>query len=161
MSVGGDGYDMFIDLPVVAEGGNQDELLIAYLLAHDISNIGIEGRIINLAATDYVVVAEEVANVEAIAEVIEAVEIIEVVEVVEIEAVVTTTAPAGATQGVVTGASHLNVRQTGNPSANILNVVSEGDVITILETNSWNWHNIQFGNVSGWVYGGYVVVSGN
>jgi len=51
-AVGGDDYTVFIDLPVLAEGGTLDELLIEYMAAHDISNIGIEGRIINVAAGD-------------------------------------------------------------------------------------------------------------
>jgi 2',3'-cyclic-nucleotide 2'-phosphodiesterase (5'-nucleotidase family)/phage tail protein X len=50
MSVGGDGYTMFIGLPVLAQGDLMADLLIAYMAAHDISGIGVENRIVNLAA---------------------------------------------------------------------------------------------------------------
>ena len=49
VAVGGDGYEMFIDLPVLAQGGTQDEVLILYLDAHDVSDIAIEGRSINVS----------------------------------------------------------------------------------------------------------------
>jgi len=49
-AVGGDDYTVFIDLPVLAEGGTLDELLLEYMAAHDISNVGVEGRIVNVAA---------------------------------------------------------------------------------------------------------------
>ena len=68
------------------------------------------------------------------------------------------TAPAATRTGTVVNCRFLNVRTRASAQANIVDVLSVGNVVTILESNTWNWHLIQFGEVSGWVYGGFVRV---
>jgi 2',3'-cyclic-nucleotide 2'-phosphodiesterase (5'-nucleotidase family) len=47
MASGGDGYTMFVGLPVLAQGDIMADLLITYMDEHDFSSVGLESRIIN------------------------------------------------------------------------------------------------------------------
>jgi len=158
MAAGGDGYTIFEDLPRVSEAGSQDELLIAYLAVADISELDIEGRIINLygmEATEVTVTEEEPeVEIEVIVTVVEVEEleeyvvyVVELVEVVEEPVVIV----LGANTGVVVNCWYLNVRNAGSPEGEIVDVIRVGTVINILET-SGGWHRMD----SGWVYGGYI-----
>ncbi|MCL2187942.1 MAG: 5'-nucleotidase C-terminal domain-containing protein [Defluviitaleaceae bacterium] len=62
MSVGGDGYSMFIGLPPLAQGDLMADLLTAYIYAHDISNTRVEGRIVSVAGVAPVAIAETVVT---------------------------------------------------------------------------------------------------
>ena len=49
MVAGGDDYSMLVDLPVLAEMGTLEELLIAYMAVADLESLGVEGRIISVS----------------------------------------------------------------------------------------------------------------
>jgi len=63
-AVGGDDYTVFVGLPVLAEGGTIDELLIEFIAEFDISETAIEGRIINVASDEVIETVAEEAVVE-------------------------------------------------------------------------------------------------
>jgi len=73
----------------------------------------------------------------------------------ETEVVVPVSAPAGT--GTVT-AGALHVRAGGGVEYAAIGHVRRGDVVTVLETTGRNfiWHRIQFGELTGWVFGGYL-----
>ena len=84
MAAGGDGYDIFMELPRVSEAGTQDELLIAYMAIADLTTIGIEGRIIDLSVLEDADVTATAAELEVeAAEVYEAYEVAEAYETAE------------------------------------------------------------------------------
>ncbi|MCL1998933.1 MAG: 5'-nucleotidase C-terminal domain-containing protein [Turicibacter sp.] len=78
--------------------------------------------------------------------------------VFEAEEVVVTAPPVApiAGTGTIVNCWYLNIRADGTPAANVLGTVRVGTVITILETNSWNWHRVSINGIDGWVYGGFV-----
>lgn len=188
MSVGGDNYTMFLDLATVAEFDTQDAILIAYLQAHETINADLQGRIINVSHNPTIPNQNLAPQVEAIDNLpetdIDALEsellvtttddlAIEatvaeptVEESVVAESVVATPytpavqpiAPMGIQLGQVTDAYFLNIRAAGHPDANIIGVFARGDQVTILDTNSWNWHQVQLDQGTGWIYGGFVSI---
>ena len=54
MYVGGDDYTVFEELSSIAQGSTQDQGLIAFMNEHDISEIGVEGRIVRSVAPEEV-----------------------------------------------------------------------------------------------------------
>ncbi|MCL2852914.1 MAG: 5'-nucleotidase C-terminal domain-containing protein [Defluviitaleaceae bacterium] len=67
LAAGGDDYGMLADLPVTAAMGTLEELVIAYMAVADLENLGVEGRIINLADAQAEEPAAEEPVVEALA----------------------------------------------------------------------------------------------
>ncbi|MCL2170252.1 MAG: SH3 domain-containing protein [Defluviitaleaceae bacterium] len=65
-------------------------------------------------------------------------------------------APPAAGTATVANCWFLNVRASGSVNANIITFLAAGDVVAVLGSNAWGWYQIQFGDVTGWVFGRYL-----
>ncbi|MCL1935725.1 MAG: 5'-nucleotidase C-terminal domain-containing protein [Defluviitaleaceae bacterium] len=63
MHAGGDSYDMFVPLESISQHSTQDQILIAYMNEHDISNIGVEGRIVRSERVNNVIEIIEISEI--------------------------------------------------------------------------------------------------
>lgn len=136
---GGDGYTTFTGLNQIGQAGVLSDVFVDYLAVADMSagRFVEEGRMVNAAAS---AAQPYIPNIP----------------------IPSITPPPIAQTGVqgVTGTVvncwYLNVRRGGSPQEDAIGHLRVGDVVSIIETNDWNWHHIQTPYITGWVYGGYI-----
>jgi len=151
---GGDGYTIFKNLPRVSEAGSYDELLIAYMEIADLTTVGVEGRIINIAV-DPMPEGLNIITEPADEYVVEP----HVPEPTYIPESAPTPAPVTGTATVV-DCWFLNVRSSvGVRESNIIGVLRAGDVVNVIEYGSFRWHRIEADNITGWVYAGFLQIN--
>ena len=165
MSVGGDEFTVFVDIPTVNEFAGLDEMLLNFMRSATDLNAVVEGRIVMVegeAVAIEAVVEEEV--VEEVAEVEEAVEEVEEItqETEEVEYSVVEPAPAVAVvvegnRAEVVRAWFLNVRSGAGIDHNPVGVLVRGDVVNVLDTR-FGWMLIVSGDLQGWSYSGYLEI---
>lgn len=129
MASGGDGYEAFMDLPVLAEGGTFDEILIAHMAIHNIEDARVEGRIINIATSTEAPTTRPTPLPAGTGTVVNC-------YVLNVRA-------AGATESSVVG--HLR-------AGTVVEVLESVGTTHV-------WHRVTIGTLTGWVYGAFLQVN--
>ena len=75
----------------------------------------------------------------------------------DVNMVITPSGESGAKTGTVKVGDSLNVRASASRTADIIGSLSNGTIVSILETQS-GWYKVKVGNITGWVSADYVTV---